>query len=537
VFHVVSHLNRSFPDNRIQSTRSMRPKGAKGKYIRLVTLPPLSAPKAAASVDADDGEVPDPASLVRDSGKRNRRGRIPTVLVDDSEEEEEHGETRDGDLKNKRRDKEVPTVYMTELVSNQWERPIPCMMWPPPTAPTSSSRHSSRPSSFTSTRRPISSLSRMSTLTSTSTSNQILNPQTSAYQLPLPTLTPLQKSSLHNAGLLVYAVPKGYTGAVPPAECVRIGEELQVREEEVVGPWANAQVPTLHSLQTLGDLSGVGSPSPRGSMFGLTSPARSPLSGNVVTATSGGGGVLSGSLSPRWPAEGLGLWSRAKSGAGSGAGSRRGSTASVMSGVGSPAHSRPTSGVIQDTAEDKSGDGAHENATSTGGWSSSFSSIRARAQGYYAKEPSTNPTLVSSSPDTALSTSKSETLSTGSSSGASSVPMSRGTSSTIVASRSFGSLFLRTSSSATTGTSPGNPTSPSGATPSTAGLTAPDSGYASSPGTGNGDVLFDYAEPHRDGEVVKVEIIETDGGVAGGTSNGPVTKGWKLGGWGARWGG
>jgi hypothetical protein len=506
----------------------MRPKGAKGKYIRLVTLPPLPPSKTA--TPADDDEVPDLASPVPGSGRRKGAGRIPTVLIDDSEEEEESAETTEGDSKNRRRDKEVPTVYMTELVSNQWERPVPCMMWPPPAPPSSASRPSSRPGSFTSA-RPISSLSRISTSTSTLTSNQILNPQTSAYQLPLPTLTPLQKSSLHNAGLLVYAVPKGYMGAVPPAECVRVGEDLQVREEEIVGPWAAAQIPTLHSLQTPGEVGAT--PSPRASIFGLTSPARSPLSGNVITAGSGGG-ALSGSLSPRWPTEGLGLWSRAKGGAGS----KRGSTASTMSGVESPAHSRPASGVIQNAAEDKGGDGAHENTTSTGGWSSSFSSIRGRAQGYYAKDVATNPTPASSSPDAGLSTSKSETLSTESSSGASSVPMSRGIASTIGASRSFGSLFLRTTSSTNTAASSGNATSSSGGvSPSTAGLTVPDSGYASSPGTGNGGVLFDYTEPPRDGEVVKVEIIETGGGSEGGTEDAPVTKGWKLGGWGARWGG
>jgi hypothetical protein len=74
-------------------------------------------------------------------------------------------------------------------------------------------------------------------------------------------------------------------------------------------------------------------------------------------------------------------------------------------------------------------------------------------------------------------------------------------------------------------------------TPFTARLTVPDPGHASGPGTGGGDVLFDYVEPPRDGEVVKVEIIETEGAVGNGSGNPPAKTGWKLGGWGARWGG
>ncbi|KIM23375.1 hypothetical protein M408DRAFT_263863 [Serendipita vermifera MAFF 305830] len=414
---------------------------------------------------------------------------MPTVLMEDSALEKDEGDEEESEKPAPVR-REVPTVYMTELVASQCDRPIPCMMIPAPVQPgqTPGSTH----------RHSILS-QRLSTISSFNP-QQILTPQSKAYQLPLPFLSTVQKAALVDARLLVYAVPPGYTGPIPPPECAMVGEEI-------VPPWvtATSQLPVLSP----------GSPSsPRGSALGLSlrgisSPRNSVLSQSGL----GPGPGPSGSLSPRWPVEGL--WSRAR-GTGN---SPRNSTMSVLSAEDS-ATSRPTSLLPLEKT------GGEEAGATVSTWTTSFSSIRSKAQELYTrdKDQQQAPARTSSSDDGRLSTSKSDVLPTTSTSDESApIPTSLSTS----ASRAFGSLFLRTpganATTASTTAGPGGALSPSGvATPSTAGLQTPGLG----PGPGMGEVLFEFTEPPKDGEIVKVEIIEAPPA--------PAASRWR--GWGARWG-
>lgn len=454
----------------------MRPKGSKGRYIRLVTALPLP-PKKEDNLDYEEGLV-----------DIKIKGRMPTVLMED-----DWADSDDSDDENEKEQPtrhEIPTVYMTELVATQYDRPVPCMMIPLPA------------------HIPSNALSkRLSTLSTISSAPQILSVPSKAYQFPLPILTTIQKTTLVNARMLVYAVPSGYSGTIPPPECTQVGEEI-------VPPWvsAAAQLPMLNTAHAarLAQRQRTAT-SPRTSVFGLggvVSPRGSmlnPAVGNVITAGNGlgvntGNTGPSGSLSPRWPVEGL--WSRAQ----------RNSTASVLSAE-SPAPSRPTSLV----PSEKSAAGEERDAgAATSSWVSSLSSIRAKAQEYYTKDKDTHVSPASS--NTSLPTSKSDVLPAGSSPAENtSVP----TSVSVGASR-FGSLFLRTPSSTGT-TSTGGITSPSGpATPSTADLHTPGTGPTM------GQVLFEFTEPPKDGEIVKVEIVEAPIVEASTTSR------WK--GWGARWG-
>ena len=476
---------------RIRSSRT-QPKGTKGRYIRLVTAPSLPPPKVEGEEELFTSKL---------------GGRMPTVLIDNEELSEDDEE--DDNVKEKSTRNEIPTVYMTELVATQYDRPVPCMMYPLPVGLAQS----------TTTSRRLSTLSTISAHPTT-----ILNAPSKAYQLPLPTMTTLQKSTLSSARMLVYAVPQGYTGAIPPPECASVGEE-------VVPPWvsAAAQLPVLHSAHghsagsPRGNALGLSAISPRGS---LLNPGRASGGWNTLDPSTAVTGP-SGSLSPRWPVEGL--WSRARGG---GADAQRNSMASS---VGSPAPSRPASLLPVEKAAAPSVEEHHDGAaaSATNSWVSSFSSIRAKAQVYYAKDKETT----SPSPSNhSLPTSKSDVLpTTGDSSNDSHSSAAMSSSlSTSSATRTFGSLFLRTpsatNSSGVESSSTSGIVSPSGEmTPSTAGLQTPGFPALTAGTLGKGEVLFEFTEPPRDGEVVKVEIVE-----AAPPPPAATASRWK--GWGARWG-
>lgn len=178
----------------------------KGKYIRLITLPPLDNDKMESYLN----------SLPRDDVK----GIMPVIQIEDDELAEEVAESGTSLY--------TPTVYMTEIVASQYDLPVACMMWPPPLPASPLSRTFSR---------PVSSVS----ATSGSGHLPIHSLPAQAYQLPLPHLTRVQKNALQSAKLLVYAVPREYIGPVPPPE-------LEYVQEEVLAPWASAPINTASTL-------------------------------------------------------------------------------------------------------------------------------------------------------------------------------------------------------------------------------------------------------------------------------------------------
>ncbi|PVF93210.1 hypothetical protein CPB86DRAFT_877317 [Serendipita vermifera] len=379
-----------------QNTKSRvagKSRGKRGKYIRLVTLP------AVPDVQLQEDES-DPVNAEKRLAKK---GRLPTILVDINEDDEEEST-------HEKKTAFIPSVYMTEIVAAQYSHPIACMMLP--LLDQSNLEAASRPTSFS------------STFSGAAPSKQRIVPLPPlAYQVPLPHLTRNQKLALHAAKLLVYAVPREYSGPVPPPE-------LEIVEEEVLAPWATSS--HNHLGLTLG---------PR-----IDDVPQSPRN-------FGSGALPSPGLSPRWGAAVEGLWSKT---------SKRASNASVQNFDGNgndlpdksrlSVSSRPTSGMSF-TAEPKPPVTSPSNTT---GWSNSFNSLKSRAQEYYAStrtnaaaQPSPLATQVltpsASAPSIELSQPPAQA------SGPSS-------------SRSFGSFFSRAASSVNLGTEANQTASTSAAT-------------------------------------------------------------------------
>ncbi|KAG8842190.1 hypothetical protein FRB91_004367 [Serendipita sp. 411] len=249
--------------------RISRPKGTKGKYIRLISLPPLVV------------DVPNESIEGTIRGER-AKGLQPSIRMELDEE------TDDG-VMDTGANTFVPTIYMTELLASQYDMPVACMMWPPlPTEVVTSALKAHK--------RPVSEASTTAGAPSHVRHDELIHqPPAKAYQFPIQDLTRVQRTTLQSAKLLVYAVPPQYLGPVPPPE-------LEIVKEEVVAPWANTQFNTASSLAAI--------------VEGNTKPSTPRLSG-----------FPSGALSPRWGPAVEGLWSKS----GTDTAKKRVSSASVRS--------------------------------------------------------------------------------------------------------------------------------------------------------------------------------------------------------------
>jgi hypothetical protein len=435
--------------NSTSSRAARQPKGKKGKYIRLVTLP--NVPDVHLQEEEHD--------LINADGRPAKKGRLPTILVEENEDEDDPTPEKKATF--------VPTVYMTEIVAAQYSHPIACMMLP--LLDQANVEAASRPTSFSSTSSGVAP-----------SKQRIVPLPPLSYQLPLPHITREQKAALHAARLLVYAVPREYSGPVPPPE-------LELVEEEVLAPWATNS--HNHLGLTLGPRIDDVPQSPRGF---------------------GNGALPSPGLSPRWGAAVEGLWSRT---------SKRASNASVQSFEGANGgdmpdksrtsiSSRPTSG-INISAEPKP---PVTSPSNTAGWSSSFTSLKSRAQEYYALSRANAPIQPSPLATQVLTPSAS----------APSIELSQppAQASGPSPSRSFGSFFSRTASSASLGT---ETTSTSAAkTPLT---TPPIDEEPKISSEASNELLFDASKK----DSMTIESKDAESATATNTA-----KGWR--GWTGRWG-
>ncbi|KAG8829777.1 hypothetical protein FRC17_006045 [Serendipita sp. 399] len=484
--------------NPVRVRRVSRSKGTKGKYIRLVTLPPLV-------IDAIDEDI--------DGVKRGERpkGLQPSIRVEmDADVDEER--TADTSVNNF-----VPTVYMTELLASQHDMPIACMMWPPLPADDVAS-------AFRATLRPLSGGSIANNTSHVRQDGLILPPPPKAYQFPLSHLTRTQRVSLQSAKLLVYAVPSQYIGPVPPPE-------LEIIKEEVVAPWANAHFSTASSL------------------VGVVDEEKESTTPRLAT-------FASGALSPRWGPTVEGLWSRS----GSKATEKRDSsvstrsvesaaTAAAMTDVGAGAGAgtaQAANNVVEETKAvpptPPPPSSSSTDQQSTTGWSAGLSSWRSRAQGYYAtrvvvaaatNEPSTP--LTSSVSESAVA---STTTPVSSSATTLSPPPVTSASASMTGSRSFGSFFSRSSSTSVTSSSSASASASSASmvrssSPLQHQVKVDDFGCVL--GADSGSFVFE-------GEDL-VPATTLGGAKVGGSAAAAVveppatttaTQGWR--GWGARWG-
>lgn len=105
----------------------------------------------------------------------------------------------------------IPTVLMTELTSLSYTSPVACLQL----GIDRKKLITPIPTSVSSLQSPI-----------------IHPPPVNTYQFPLPPLSSEQRNALHSAGLLVYAVPRGYEGPIPPV--VATMEEVEATRP----PWA-----------------------------------------------------------------------------------------------------------------------------------------------------------------------------------------------------------------------------------------------------------------------------------------------------------
>ncbi|KAG8829306.1 hypothetical protein FRC17_006789 [Serendipita sp. 399] len=400
--------------NPARARRLSRPKGTKGKYIRLITLPPLV-------IDAIDEDI--------DGVNRGERpkGLQPSIRVEMDADFDE-GETADTSMNSL-----VPTVYMTELLASQHDMPIACMMWPP--LPADDVASASR-----ATLRPLSGASIVNNTSHIRQDGLILPPPPKAYQFPLPHLTRTQRVSLQSAKLLVYAVPSQYIGPVPPPE-------LEIIKEEVVAPWANAQFSTASSL------------------VGVVAEEKESTAPRLAA-------FASGALSPRWGPTVEGLWSRSSSKATEKRDSSLSTrsiesavTAAAMTDVGAGAGTaQAANNVVEETKATPTPPPPSSSSTdqqSTSGWSAGLSSWKSRAQGYYATRVAAAAVAATNEPSTPLTSSVSESAvasitipvspsatTTTMTTSLSPPPASATTSASasMTGSRSFGSFFSRSTS-------------------------------------------------------------------------------------------
>lgn len=328
------------------------PKGTKGRYIRLITLPPLPPPVPTVSLSGDDFD--EPSILTAAPTSRKGKGRMPTVLIHDDVVGEEPSKEKE----------EILTVFMTELVEREHKEPVACWVHP---------------------KLDISSLKRLApsppppSIVASSTST-IYSLPAKAHLFPLPHLSRTQFQSLQALGLLVYAVPSSYQGPVPP---------VIVPDDEIVAPWASGS--RVGSSLLSGNKKGgnrdstlsvtsVGSPLRAGfGINGPVSPLRLAFGGgqkDLTTSALSVGKEDNRRLAPDTASAGKGRWN---------GWSRRTSASSFKSDLSIPEENFDHEERSTSPTPKKAND-TDPSVAATGGWSSTIGSLKARAQEYYASK-------------------------------------------------------------------------------------------------------------------------------------------------------